>query len=132
VGLLEASPADEAAGEGDEGVVEVGAAFPSDGAVVMTLSGVPRPSPISWCLLPVLRRSTGVGPVSAPPFRPDVGAVHAGPRPVEFARRVQFGRQNPVQLVKDAGLLPPLQAAPAGLPGAEPQLQGQRLPGQSS
>ncbi|SBU94678.1 hypothetical protein YUMDRAFT_05176 [Streptomyces sp. OspMP-M45] len=30
-GLLEASVADEAAGEGDEGVVEFGAAFPADG-----------------------------------------------------------------------------------------------------
>lgn len=37
-------------------------------AVVMTLSGVPRPSQIRWCLLPVFRRSTGDGPVSAPPF----------------------------------------------------------------
>lgn len=37
-------------------------------AVVMTLSGVPRPSQIRWCLLPVFRRSTGDGPVSTPPF----------------------------------------------------------------
>jgi hypothetical protein len=29
--LLEASPADEAACEGDEGVMELGAAFPADG-----------------------------------------------------------------------------------------------------
>lgn len=29
-------------------------------AVVMTLSGVPRPSQIRWCLLPVFRQSTGV------------------------------------------------------------------------
>ncbi|WP_353962146.1 hypothetical protein [Streptomyces sp. NBC_01285] len=31
MGLLEASVADDAAGEGDEGVVEFGASFPSDG-----------------------------------------------------------------------------------------------------
>ncbi len=37
-------------------------------AVVNTLSGVPFPSQIRWCLLPVLRRSTGDGPVAAPPF----------------------------------------------------------------
>lgn len=37
-------------------------------AVVMTLSGVPFPSQIRWCLLPVLRRSTGDGPVAAPSF----------------------------------------------------------------
>lgn len=33
-----------------------------------------------------------------------------------------------MQLVEDIGLLPSLQPAPAGLPGAEPQLQGQELP----
>ncbi len=37
-------------------------------AVVTTLSGVPCPSRIRWCLLPVFRGSTGDGPVSAPPF----------------------------------------------------------------
>lgn len=37
-------------------------------AVVMTLRAVPRPSQIRWCLLPVFRRSTGDGPVSAPLF----------------------------------------------------------------
>jgi len=31
VGLLEASPADEAACQGNEGVVEFGTAFPTDG-----------------------------------------------------------------------------------------------------
>ncbi len=147
------SPADEAAGKGDEGIVEFGAALPADGealelmeegegllddvaelaqpfdvraalagddrqdpafaefaavgvgvvalvseeglrvagggmpstrarvwvtsltlaAVVMTLSGVPRPSQIRRCLLPVFRRSTGDGPVPAPPFRPGRG-----------------------------------------------------------
>ncbi len=65
-------------------------------AVVMTWSGVPRPSQIRWCLLPVFRRSTGDGPVSAPPFRADVGAVHARAGPVEFAGRVQLGEQDAV------------------------------------
>ncbi|SDC24281.1 hypothetical protein F610DRAFT_01372 [Streptomyces sp. LaPpAH-199] len=32
-------------------------------------------------------------------------------------------------MVEDSRLLPPVQATPAGLPGAEPQLQGQELPG---
>lgn len=32
-------------------------------------------------------------------------------------------------MVEDAGLLPAVQASPAGLTGAEPQLQGQELPG---
>jgi hypothetical protein len=35
-------------------------------AVVMTFSGVPLPSQIRWCLLPLLRRSTGEGPVAVP------------------------------------------------------------------
>lgn len=34
-----------------------------------------------------------------------------------------------MQLVEDASLLPPLEAAPASLPRAEPQLQRQELPG---
>lgn len=38
-------------------------------AVVMTLSGVPYPSQIRWCLLPVFRRPTGDGPVSGPLLR---------------------------------------------------------------
>lgn len=37
-------------------------------AVVMTFSGVPRPSQTRWRLLPVFRRSTGDGPVSGPLF----------------------------------------------------------------
>lgn len=44
-------------------------------------------------------------------------------------RRVQLGEEDAVQLVEDPSLLPPLQPAPAGLPGAEPQLQRQELPG---
>lgn len=97
-------------------------------AVVMTLSGVPRPSQIR-CSLPVFRRSTGDGPVSAPAFRADVGAVHARAGPVEFAGRVQLREQNPVQPVEDYCFLPPLQTPPAGLPRAEPHFQGQELPG---
>ncbi|MGC0343110.1 hypothetical protein RKD20_008144 [Streptomyces sp. SLBN-8D4] len=43
-------------------------------AVVTTCSGVPLPSQIRWCLLPVLRRSTGDGPVAAPPFSREPGS----------------------------------------------------------
>ena len=65
-------------------------------AVVMTLSGVPRPSQIKWCLLPVFRRSTGDGPVSAPPFsrgcgsRPRTPATSRVRRP-RSARRAESG-----------------------------------------
>lgn len=59
---------------------------------------------------------------------PPARAVHARPRPVEPAGRVQPGKQDPVQPVEDPGLLPPLQAPPAELPRAEPQPRGQELP----
>jgi hypothetical protein len=72
-------------------------------AVVITLSGVPRPSHFR----------------SRPHTR--------GPCPVP--RRIQSGEQDSVQPVEDSGLLPSLQAAPAGLTGAEPQLRRQQLPG---
>lgn len=64
-----------------------------------------------------------------PSFRPDMRAVHARPGPVEPAGCVQLGEQDAVQLVEDPCLLPPLQPAPTCLPGAEPQLRGQELPG---
>lgn len=64
-----------------------------------------------------------------PLFRTDVGAVHTRPRPVESTDRIQMGEQNAVQSVEDPSLLPPLQTPPAGLSRAEPQLQGQQLPG---
>lgn len=97
--------------------------------VVMTLSGVPCPSQIRWCLLPVFRRSTGDGQCRLPLLRADVGAVDACSGPVQLAGCVQLGEQDPVQPVEDTGLLPPLQTPPAGLPGAEPEFQGQQLPG---
>jgi hypothetical protein len=47
-------------------------------AVVMTLSKVPRPSQIRWCLLPVFRRSTGDGPVAAPHYDTAKLTLHTG------------------------------------------------------
>jgi hypothetical protein len=49
--------------------------------------------------------------------------------PARLSGRIQFGEQNAVQPVEDPGLLPPVQTPPAGLSGAEPQLQRQQLPG---
>jgi hypothetical protein len=88
-----------------------------------------RPGQASRGPSPVLRRSTGDGPVSAPPSSRGCGAVHTRPGPVEFTGRVQLREQDAVQFVEDASLLPPLQPAPAGLPGVKPQLQRQQLPG---
>lgn len=98
-------------------------------AVVMALSGVPRPSQIKWCLLPVFLRSTGGGPVLVLPFRPDLRTVHTCAGPVKFACGVQFSEQDPMQPVKHPRPLPLLQAPPAGLAGAEPQLRGRWLAG---
>ncbi len=72
-------------------------------AVVMTLSGAPRPSQIRWCLLPVFRRSTGDGPVSAPPFSRGCGThprrpwtSRAGrPRSAQQAGPGAVGRRRP-------------------------------------
>lgn len=59
-----------------------------------------------------------------------MGAIHAGPGPVELAGCIELGDQDAVELVEDAGLLPPLQSPPARLSGAEPQLQREQLPGE--
>lgn len=92
----------------------------------MTLSGVPRPSQIKWCLLPVFRRSTGDGPVSAPPLsrgcgsRPRTRGTSRVRRP-HSARRAGCG----VQLIEDAGLLPAIQKPSAGLfPSRKPSSSG--------
>ncbi|MGC0343912.1 hypothetical protein RKD20_008946 [Streptomyces sp. SLBN-8D4] len=58
----------------EAGVCVMSFTFP---AVVMRWSGVPFPSQIGWCLLPVSRRSTGDRPLAAPLSCADVGAVHA-------------------------------------------------------
>lgn len=58
-----------------------------------------------------------------------MGAVHARADPVELTGRVELGEQGPVQSLEDSGPLPAVQASPAGLPGSEPQLQRQELPG---
>ncbi len=100
-------------------------------AVVMTLSGVPRPSQIRWCLLPVFRRSTGDGPVSAPPLPFSRGCgthprrpwtSRAGrPRSAQQAGPGAVGRRRPPVAT--------VEPSPAGLPGAESQLRRQELPG---
>lgn len=64
-------------------------------AVVMTLSGVPRPSQIRWCLLPVFRRSTGDGPVSDPPFSRGCGNHPRRPVTSRVRRRRSALRAEP-------------------------------------
>lgn len=47
-------------------LVDVGADFP---AVTVAARSMPWASTMTWCLLPVLPRSTGEGSVASPPFR---------------------------------------------------------------
>lgn len=92
-------------------------------AVVMTLNGVPRPSQIRSCLLPVFHRSTGDGPVSTPSFSCGCGS-RPRTRGTSRVRRVEFGEQDAVPLVEDPGLLPAAQAPPAGLSEPNPSSTG--------
>jgi hypothetical protein len=62
-----------------------------------TVSGLPRPQTIRWCLEPFRERSTGLGPVLAPPKRPHVRAVNRGPRPVDPVGFVELHQQQLVQ-----------------------------------
>lgn len=97
-------------------------------AVVMTLNGVPLPSQIRWCLLPVFPRSTGDGPVASPPF--SRGCERHPGRPGSSPGRLQraarragcdaASRRRRPSAIDPAG-------PPAGLPGAT-ELQGQQLP----
>lgn len=48
-----------------------------------------------------------------PLFRADVGTIHTGPRPVEFADGVQLCEQDLVQPEEDSRPLPPAQTPPA-------------------
>ncbi len=96
-------------------------------AVVMACSKGPLPSQIRGCLLPVLCRSTGDGPVT-PPVSRGRRNVHAHPRPVEFPARFQLREQNAVQPIQGPGLLPTVHAPPARLSGAERQPRRQVLP----
>ena len=93
-----------------------------------TVSGLPRPQTIRWCLEPLRERSTGLGPVLAPPKRPHVRAVDRRSRPVDPLRLVELREQQLVQLLPDAGLLPLAQPAPAGHPRAAAHLLRQVLP----
>ncbi|MGW6674387.1 hypothetical protein ACWGBU_40335 [Streptomyces vinaceus] len=93
-------------------------------AIVTTLSAVLRPFADQVVLTPRLppvdQQRTGV---ISPIFRADAEAAHAGPGPVQTARRVQLSEQDPVQLVEHPGMLPALQYSPADVSRAEPPAQ---------
>ena len=85
-----------------------------------TVSGVPRPQTIRWCLEPLRERSTGLGPVLRPPKRPHVRAVDRRSRPVDPLRLIELREQQLVQPLPDAGLLPLAQPPPTGHPEPQP------------
>jgi hypothetical protein len=76
----------------------------------------------------VLSRSTGIDPVAAPPFRPDVGGVHARAGPVDPASRVKFGQQRLVELVEHPGLGQSPVTPPARHSRSRTRLPGQVFP----
>jgi len=77
--------------------------------------GMLAESQAMWCLEPGRLRSTGGGPVPAPPFfGPDMGAVETDRGPVDLSERVQLREQHSVKAVPDSGLAPAAESPPAG------------------
>jgi hypothetical protein len=99
--------ANENTAEGEDGLMDVGAAFVADGqpSVVPEPSEGPfeHPSVRMCCLAPGLPRSVGVGPTRSPPFGRDAGAVEAGARPVDLDRLGEAGQQHAAKTVSEAG-----------------------------
>src|SRR5215204_5386004 len=94
-------------------------------------SGSPVWSTRRWCLEPLRPLSTGLGPVSEPPFFGlDVAGVGDRPRPLDLTSGVQSGEQQLVQALPDPGPLPLVQAPPAGRARAEAELERQVAPGE--
>jgi hypothetical protein len=77
-------------------------------------SGTPFRSTTRWYLEPGLPRSTGLGPVCSPPFRPHAHAVHARPRPGDAGFVAEPVQERLMQALPDACFLPIAQAAPTG------------------
>jgi hypothetical protein len=65
-------------------------------------------------------------------FGADVGAVDACSGPVQLAGRVQLGEQDVVRLVEDSGLLPVIEAPPAGMPEPDTSSRGGSCQAKSS
>jgi hypothetical protein len=99
--------------------------------VRIAFNGVPAASTMRWCLLPVLRRSVGLGPVFSPMHGPHRGTVGDHAREVEPVGVAQFGQQEVMQLVSHASLLPVACAAPTGHARAAAHFPGQHFPRQA-
>lgn len=82
-------------------------------------SGMPLASVIRWCLLPSLRRSTGLGPVFSPPKAPAARQSRADrPGEVEASGGAEMREEALVQCLEHTCLLLFLEAPPAGHTGA--------------
>jgi len=86
-----------------------------------TASGMPRRVTTRCYVDPGLPRSTGLGPVCAPPFGLDAEAVHAHPPPIDSSLVAEPVEQPRVQPLPDSGRLPVGQPPSAG--GAAPTAQ---------
>ena len=73
-------------------------------------------------------RSTGLGPVSGRPAGPSMGGVDGGPGEVRSVPAAQAGRQDGLEVLPDAGLVPVPRPTPAGHARAEAQFLRQSLP----
>jgi hypothetical protein len=80
-------------------VVGVGCGHP-------TANGIPTRSDRTWILGPGLPRSTGLGPVSEPPFGPDAGSVNDRAGPVDQPLAAQFVEHGLVQTPPEPGASP--------------------------
>ena len=66
-------------------------------------SGSPPRSDRTWIFEPGLPRSTGLGPVREPPFRPHAAGVRDGPGPVDEPLAAEFVQDGPVESRPDPG-----------------------------
>ena len=91
---------------------------------------MPFASVIRWCLLPSLRRSTGLGPVLlAPKSARSEAESQTACEELEASGGAELGEEALVQCLEHACLLPFLEAPPAGHAGAVAKLLRQLLPG---
>ena len=85
-------------------------------------TGTTRCSSSRWYLVPSLPRSTGLRPVSSPPFRPRRHRIDDGPGPVQQPLLAEGVEHLLMQPVPNPSLLPNAEPPPAGHRGSAAQL----------
>lgn len=94
--------------------------------------GIPLASTTMWRLEPSLPRSVGFRPVSWPPGAWYLGAIDAGPAPINLVMFTQTHQHGLVQSVPDAAGIPVAQTSPASHATAVAQGLGKVLPWNAS